>query len=106
MLDFGYTGRPGVGGLLLDSVVVSSTMVLGVEGVPDVRISVWPNPANGFVNVEASQPVRLVEVLDLAGRKVCSAHGAAVDLGGMPAGVYILRCTTDGGVATSRVVKR
>lgn len=106
MLDFGYTGRPGVGGLLLDSVVVSSTMVLGVEGVPDVRISVWPNPANGIVNVEASQPVRLVEVIDLAGRKVCSANGAAVDLGGMPAGVYILRCTTDGGVATSRVVKR
>lgn len=106
MLDFGYTGRPGVGGLLLDSVVVSSAMVLDVEGVPDVRISVWPNPANGIVNVEASQPVRLVEVLDLAGRKVCSANGAAVDLGGMPEGVYILRCTTEGGVATSRVAKR
>jgi hypothetical protein len=74
-----------------------------------------PNPARGAAHVAyavgEAGPVRL-EVLDALGRRVAllvdgvrpaGEHRAAVDAAGLRGGVYLLRMTAGGGVATSRL---
>jgi hypothetical protein len=78
---------------------------------------VYPNPTpDGRLNVELSGYRKAVElnVFNALGQVVFSATVPAsagnatqlVDLTQLPAGIYILRAKTEGGLDTRRVVKR
>lgn len=81
----------------------------------DITFSPYPNPTTGAVDLRATAlDLRSVEVLDATGREVLAAGrnhalGAnnALDLTGLPAGVYHVRITAaDGRRATQRVVRQ
>lgn len=78
------------------------------EGGPGtVRVAVFPNPTAGRVVVEAPGAGR-VEVVDTVGRRVLvsdqAAERRALDLGALPAGLYLVRVTTGAGTAVRPVV--
>ena len=85
---------------------------VAAEGGPEagLAVAVFPNPTAGRLTVEAAsaRDVR-VEVIDALGRRVLVAVAApgagrlAVDLGSVPAGVYVVRVTADGATASRRV---
>ena len=81
------------------------------------RLQVYPTPSNGLVTVELGGlvpqgPVALAllnplgQVLRTATAPVRHGHvAAALDLDGLPNGLYLLRVTTREGAATKRLVK-
>jgi hypothetical protein len=90
--------------------------VQAYAGVGHRRLAVFPNPIIGgqlkasFADV--GQKVRRACLLDALGRSVRVWHepvsgsggSLALDLGGLPAGVYLLRLQTDGPTLVARVV--
>lgn len=72
----------------------------------DIALTLHPNPADNLVTVEGGN-VRQIDVLDITGRQRLTLRDTdSVSLGAMPRGVYILRITTDEGVAVRRVIKK
>ncbi len=71
-----------------------------------IQVKVFPNPAEGFVNV-AAEGLQNITLIDMMGRIVkeqpASQSAAVVDLSNLPSGLYLLRVTTDKGAALQRV---
>ena len=71
--------------------------------------AIFPNPAKESVTIIAAQPILELRLFDANGQfiKVEAGSGAgqqAVDLHGLPAGVYLMQVVTEKGVAVKRVV--
>ena len=75
----------------------------GIAQPDGVAITVYPVPTTGMVHLSAE--VAAVEVYDMQGRRVLTCGiTAAIDLGALPQGIYLMRVTTvDGATATCRV---
>ena len=71
-------------------------------------MSVWPNPASGYVNIELwTHRIAEVSLYDMAGRCLRTATVAGrgtLSTQGLQRGVYILKASADGRIATSKVV--
>lgn len=79
---------------------------VGIVGVEDLGLKLYPNPTNGKVYLEGSV-VNMVRVYDLQGRIVASFEGCnEIDLGALGTGVYTLHIITSRGVAVKKIVKK
>ncbi len=92
--------------------------VVSVDGVGDqlLSMSVYPNPARQIVHIslELGTPQHLaIVVYDVLGREMtriadearpAGENSFAFDAGGLPAGVYFVRMTTDGATFVKTVV--
>jgi hypothetical protein len=69
---------------------------------------IYPNPTTGNVFVKSiSGSIREIQILNISGN-VIKRYGAntfSVDLSDLPSGIYLIRVTTNEGVAVKRVVK-
>ncbi len=69
--------------------------------------SLYPNPTNGHVTIEASN-LRYISIFNTLGQQVYNgpAYGDVFeyDFGGYEAGIYLIQIETAGGVETKRVV--
>lgn len=88
--------------------VVGDTNV-GIAAVPSEVFALVPNPARGSVSVVMSAaPGGHLSVLDMAGREWVSlpVEGpvAELDVSALPAGVFLVRLTTDADVSTRRLL--
>ena len=84
---------------------VLSTHGAATQNLP---LTLYPNPAATSTTVEATRPIRLT-LLDLTGRTVRTITTPArrhdLDLRGLAAGLYMVRCeTTDGQLGMQRLV--
>ncbi len=69
---------------------------VSIEDEVDLQISVYPNPSNGFLNVEHNESARIL-LHDLLGRELLhesSQGGTALDLSALASGVYLLQVQT------------
>lgn len=86
----------------IDDVAVGFEGNSGINGVENVTMSFYPNPASDKLTVNA-EGLRKVEVLDIVGRVVATSTTNTVDLSGVNNGNYVVRVVTDNGTATERV---
>ncbi len=96
------------GGLLLDSVYVTS--VLGTEEVTASNFAVYPNPANDVVNISANAGLNNVQIVDINGRTVKSAKfdgatQAQINISDLASGLYIMNIASDKGTTSQKIVK-
>lgn len=95
-----YIGTGGTGTINIDAtLIVKYYPAAGVgigEPVPDIALSIYPNPAGGYVMVhhDAGMPEN-IRLLDISGRTVLSqlsyAADTRIDITSLPAGVYMVR---------------
>lgn len=96
------------GGLLLDSVFVTS--VLGTEEVTASNFAVYPNPANDVVNISANAGLNNVQIVDINGRTVKSVefdgtNQAQINISDLASGLYIMNIASDKGTTSQKIVK-
>ncbi|AXG74722.1 T9SS C-terminal target domain-containing protein [Flavobacterium arcticum] len=111
-LGFHYTSPAHTaeenGGLLLDSVYVTS--VLGTEEVTASNFAVYPNPANDVVNISANAGLNNVQIVDINGRTVKSVefdgtNQAQINISDLASGLYIMNIASDKGTSSQKIVK-
>jgi len=78
-----------------------------VQSLDDVLSEVYPNPAQGTINVGNSEATELY-LYSSAGKLICKQFAAdrdhQLDVSGLPRGVYILKTWNEREVRTSKIV--
>ncbi|QBZ98610.1 T9SS type A sorting domain-containing protein [Flavobacterium sangjuense] len=88
------------------------TSVLGTNDFLSSKFSVFPNPVNNVINFSNDQNaiVSTVELADLNGRVIktekVNATEGQVSVSDLATGMYMMKITTDQGVAVKKIVKQ
>ncbi|NMH28112.1 DUF7619 domain-containing protein [Flavobacterium silvaticum] len=76
----------------------------------DKNISVYPNPANGIVNIKSTSVIKSVELYDIQGRLLQTSletnNTAILDISSRSNGIYFLKITTDEGSKVEKLLKQ
>ncbi len=94
--------------ILLDDVSVSETEVVNVQLAETTEtVNVYPNPVSDILYIKTAELVKQIEVLSVDGKLLKTVTGAVNELPvrDLRSGVYILRITTDKGIAIKRIIK-
>lgn len=61
--------------------------------VPEVKLSIYPNPSNGIVTLSSEQLIKGIDIIDARGaliRTLGTPNQNQIDLSDLPSGVYVL----------------
>lgn len=78
---------------------------LSVGAIKNNRVSIYPNPSNGSLTIDAETPFTTIEVFDILGKKVweraiASCLHQQLELGNLAAGTYTLKLSFANGTST------
>ena len=69
----------------------------------------YPNPTSGIVTIEAASVIESITVYNVLGQEMLSQKGNSasetLNISNLKSGVYLVRTTSNGKTATSRIVK-
>lgn len=83
-------------GFILDNLQVSNLSNLGVADYSSSNFTVFPNPTTDFINVNTSEKIQTVEILDFTGQSIATHKGLKqIDVQHLNKGIYLLKVTTD-----------
>jgi hypothetical protein len=100
-----------------DKACVTLTELSVSETDKDALFTLYPNPTDGLLVVSSEYRVEGIEIFDMMGRKVQSLKFnvqsseflnpklETLNISNLPAGVYIIRITTEKGSAEKRLIK-
>lgn len=75
----------------------------------DASISVYPNPTNSVININASNTIKSIELYDVQGRllqtKLENNVNSKIDITNKQNGIYFLKITSDKGSKVEKIVK-
>ena len=94
----------------IDDLVFGKFISLSVEELEQFNFSIYPNPANDFVQLKAAKTIDFVEVYDIMGRSVLrnmpNAKEKTLNVSSLSEGIYIVKIGIDGAVGTSKLLKQ
>ena len=67
------------------------------------KLAVFPNPANGMLNIVTEKQIISAEIIDLFGRIIVRFSDNTINVSTLPNGYYNIRITTDEEVVVSKV---
>ena len=85
--------------LNLDDVSISAGV--GIADAENNNVSVYPNPANNVINVNATSNISNVEIYTIAGQKVgdftVNSNHSAISTSNLTSGLYLMKIHTENG---------
>lgn len=88
------------------AIVNSNTLSNSSFQVSNLKVKMYPNPAQDILNIDVDSYLKLVEIYSLLGKKVLSVNEKQVDISNLSNGIYMVRVEdVDGAVATQKLVK-
>ena len=93
--------------ILVHNILVSAANTLSVDQFQAFEFEMFPNPVKNKLNIESKDAITNVAVFDLLGKEVISSNIVknTLDVSTLSNGVYIIKLTSDKGVATKKFVK-
>ncbi|MBK8968529.1 MAG: CocE/NonD family hydrolase [Lewinellaceae bacterium] len=75
--------------------------------LPATAVSLFPNPASGFVTVESTLPLDRYEIFDLTGKRIHAGKlpGGRINVSGLQNGVYLVQFFSAGRTVMKKLVK-
>ncbi len=117
--DGNYTVRVSHKGALDGGEQVVSVIISGLENIdvtlgnPSnalVQASIYPNPANNELNVQALTQISNIEIINLLGQSMgmyqVNANSTQLDISSLNTGTYFLRVTIDNASKVYKFIKR
>ncbi|MGO1728732.1 MAG: T9SS type A sorting domain-containing protein, partial [Flavobacteriaceae bacterium] len=86
--------------LITDFYRLPFTTTLGTEDLENIQFAFYPNPTDGQVKIDASEPVKFIQVFNINGQSVYNhAMGSTqmLDLSALASGIYFAHITFDNG---------
>ena len=90
--------------MMIDDVAISGGVV-GINGVNEANVTIFPNPVSSMLRVEG-EGIQQVEIIDVNGRMVMTAKAGNINVSNLADGVYMVRVVTENGVSTQKIVKK
>jgi cyanophycinase-like exopeptidase len=82
--------------------------VLTVKDLSDIKIELYPNPTNNFLNLRSVIPISKIEISDLSGKKIntyeTKQREIQVDLTALSKGIYFLKIIMEDDIKTIRKI--
>jgi Secretion system C-terminal sorting domain len=105
----GLNGNP-VDEVANGNVVVGTVPVLGTKTFATANLKMYPNPATNNVTIDGPATIEKVSVMNVLGQEVMTkksdSKSISLDVSNLKAGAYFVKATTNGAVATSRIIKK
>lgn len=99
--------------LQVDDFSITTTNAMSTNDYLSTKFSVYPNPANNFLNISGSDALQMsaVKITDINGREVLNSSfsntdAAQVNVANLASGLYIVSITSEQGVATKKFMKK
>ncbi|MDI1234744.1 MAG: T9SS type A sorting domain-containing protein [bacterium] len=68
--------------------------------------NIYPNPANGSVNISSNETISNIELIDITGASTkLIANNNMIDISNLASGIYILNIQTKSGISSHKLVK-
>lgn len=104
------SGNPPAAGIVfVDNVYFSSTP-LAATSFNMAEVKMYPNPASDIVTITAVNPIDSVSIYSVLGQEIkqlqFNTNAVSVDIADLQAGMYVVKVTSSGVTATSRLVKK
>jgi hypothetical protein len=104
----GYAWSNGGSEIRIDEVAMTNEdATASVNDVFSSKISIYPNPANEFVQISTSETITGVEVYNLIGKKVISSSKLTnnkIDVSNLSKGVYVLKVMSNDLVGSRKII--
>lgn len=72
----------------------------------DLKVSVYPNPVKGLLNLEIESEIKSVEIYNIQGQKVQSSNQRQVNVADLASGIYMVRVEDENNaITTKRFIK-
>ena len=106
--NFGVNGATaGEKTYYFDDVQFGAALGVNTFNTPKVRI--YPNPTSGILTIEANSVIESITVYNVLGQEMLSQKGNSasetLNISNFKSGVYLVKTTSNGKTATSRIVK-
>ena len=79
---------------------------VGINEVEENLVSVYPNPANNYINVNATSNIENVEVYTISGQKVgdftANSTTTTISITNLTSGLYLMKIHTENGVINQK----
>ncbi len=83
-------------------------VIVGIDETSNSNISIYPNPANGLVNIESPSTINSIRMMNYTGQMVYQSttpvNQVRINTADMPAGVYFLMIETGEGMINQKLV--
>jgi len=93
--------------LVLENGFLVSSEVF-VDKLDDTKLTLMPNPGNGFINLSSKKEINSVNVYDLKGKLINTfdVHSkyTSLDLSSLTKGIYILTIKIQGKILTKKII--
>jgi hypothetical protein len=98
------------GFVYIDNILLTVNSVLSVNNFESQnKVTVYPNPANSMINLNAHNNIEQVAIFTLTGQQVMfvqpNANETSINISGLSSGMYIVRSIVNGIESTSKVIK-
>lgn len=103
-----FYNRPLSAGEVL-AVMNNTNQTLGSEdfNVKNLKIKLYPNPANDRVTIDIENSIKIIEIYNLQGQKVLSNNQKVINITQLKTGIYIVKVEDENGaVATQKLIKK
>jgi hypothetical protein len=90
-----------------DNISLVAKATASVNDVFSSKISIYPNPANEFVQISTSETITGVEVYNLIGKKVISSSkliNNKIDISNLSKGVYVLKVMSNDLIGSRKII--
>lgn len=87
--------------------VVNETLSIDENILNQNSVTIFPNPVQKSIQIEAALEVVLIEIYDVLGKQIAlEKNSTTIDASTFASGIYLARITTEAGTITKRIVKQ
>ena len=85
-----------------------TTSNLGTNDVKNkLNISISPNPAKDFINIQSDGKIKSVEIYNLHGQKLITTTQKQISISSLSSGIYLVRVEDDkNNTTTKKIIKK
>jgi hypothetical protein len=104
------SGNPPAAGIVFVDNVYFSSVALSTTSFNVAEVKMYPNPATDIVTISAVNVIDSVSIYSVLGQEIKqvqpNTNAVSVDVSDLQAGIYVVKVTSSGVTATSRLLKK
>ncbi|XMO85857.1 T9SS type A sorting domain-containing protein [Algibacter sp. AS12] len=88
--------------------ITKNSPLLSTRDLNAFEFNMYPNPVKNLLHINTLEPLQKIEIFDLLGKSVLTTTNvrSSIDVSSLNRSLYIIKLTSDNGVATKKFIKK